>query len=308
MFQRLSLCVLCTALILSLQSRSQAQFTYTFYPNDATINNTVITDFAIVGYAGGSYDESDFSRHFTSPSSPTIQVVVGADVSSEMDIFNNSLVHVSGGSVGAIVPYDNSILTISGGNCSFVLGEDHSIIHMLGGAVDDLEGQGKQINFSGGTVGTLVANVNTDYLGNSLGSCIVNVTGGNITGETDAFNDGILNIYGGQFGGDVYARFGGTVNIFGHDLRANLLDSNFNSTYSLYSLSGVLDNGVVLNDKSLYIENDGVTYGHSSFQIINATPEPGSLALLLGSSAFGASVLMNRRKRKRMSCKAFTKR
>lgn len=295
--QAVALGFLIAPLILSVSPKAHAQFTYTYYPTDAPLNSMVSTDFAIVGFAGGSYDENDFSRHFTSPSSPTIQVVAGADVSSEMDLFNNSLVYLSGGSVAAIVPYDNSTLTISSGNSSYVLGEDHSSINILGGTVDDLEGQGKQINVSGGTLGTLVANVNTDFQGNSLGSCFVNVTGGSITGEANALNAGVLNLYGGLFGGDLRAAEGGTINIYGSGLVASLLNPNYTNGYSLYSLSGTLEDGTVLTNKNLRIRNDGVTYGHSSFHLVNAVPEPSSLALLLGLGASGVSLLRSRRKR-----------
>jgi len=302
--QRLSLCVLCTTLILSLQSRSHAQFTYTFYPTDTTINSIVETDLAIVGFAGGSYDDN-FNPNFTSPTSPTVNIVAGADISGgsnhgvgEMDIFNHSTVNVSGGNVYTITSQNSSTLNLlPGSTIGVALSFEQSVVNMNGGDVADLEGQGKQINVGGGTVGTLVANTNTDLFGTTLGSCLVNVTGGNITSEADAYNDGILNLYGGQFDGNLFARFGGTINVFGHDLRATLVNPNFNNTYSLYSLSGFLDNGTVLNDNSLFIENDGVTYGHSSFQLVNATPEPGSIALLLAFGACSVPVLIRKRTR-----------
>jgi len=288
-------CLLCATLSLSALSGAQAQFTYTFFDQDTTINNDVTTDFAIVGFSGGSYDENDLSRHFTGPSSPTVQVVAGGSISNEMDIFNNSHVHVSGGSAGGIFPYDNSVLTISGGSASFVLSQEHSVINMMGGNVDDLEGQGKQINVSGGTMGTLVANVTTDYQGNPLGSCIVNVTGGTVTGDINAFNDGILNLYGGVFGGALRAAEGGTLNIYGSGLVASLLNSNAANGYSVYALSGTLDDGTVLANADLKVRNDGVTYGHSSFTLVNATPEPGAYTLMLGLGVSGVGLWRRRR-------------
>jgi hypothetical protein len=298
--------LLCAVLSLSALSGAHAQFTYTFYPNDATINTAVNTDFAIVGFAGGSYDENDFSRHFTGPSSPTVQVVAGANILNEMDIFNSSVVHVSGGVVSGLFPYDNSTLNIFGGSAGFVLNNDAATINVTGGAVDDLEGQGKQINVSGGTMGTLVANGSTDYLGNPLGSCIVNITGGTVTGDISAFNEGILNFYGGTFGGTLRAAEGGTINIYGSGLVSSLLNPNAGNGYSLYALSGMLEDGTVLTHADLRVRNDGVTYGHSSFNLINATPEPGGLALLLGSGACSISVLRIRRKRRMKSLQAFT--
>lgn len=290
---------LTTALIaglsLSVLTSAHAQFTYTYYPNDTVINNTVSTDFAIVGYSGGSYND-DFSRNFTGPSSPTVHVVAGANV-NEIDAFNNSTVSVTGGNVGAIAPQDNTVLNIhSGANVGFVLGFDSAVINMHGGHVDDLEGQGHQINVNGGTMGALVANVDSDFLGNFLGSCIVNVRGGEITGDTSAFNDGILNIYGGKLGSVLRAAEGGTINIFGNDLTATLFDSNFGNGYSLYSLTGTLEDGNSLDNTILRVRNDGVTYGHSSFHLIPAVPELGACAPLLGLGVIGVTLLKHRRK------------
>lgn len=294
--QQLCTGLLCAALSLSVLTEAHAQFNYTFYPNDATINNAVTPDFAIVGYAGGSYD-NNFNPNFTSPSSPTIQVVAGADVSSEIDIFNHSVVNVSGGNVAGILPFDNSTLNITGGSSGFALNEDAAIINMNGGSVDDLEGQGQQVNVSGGTIGTLVSNVNTDFFGNSLGSCLVNVTGGTVTGDISAFNDGILNLYGGVFGGTLRAAEGGTINIYGSGLVTSLLNPNYGNGYTLYALSGILEDGTVLTNANLRVRNDGVTYGHSSFHLVNAVPEPGAYALLLGVGVSGVSLLRRRYKR-----------
>ena len=64
---------LATVALLAFATTAHAQFTYTYYPNDTTINSDVTTDFAIVGYASGSYDDS-FNPNFSSPSSPTLQI------------------------------------------------------------------------------------------------------------------------------------------------------------------------------------------------------------------------------------------
>ena len=86
-------CLIGAALSLGLLPEARAQtFTYTYYPDNATVNSAISTDYAIVGYAGGYYDENDFSRHFTSPSSPTVQIAVGANIINEIDAFNHSMV------------------------------------------------------------------------------------------------------------------------------------------------------------------------------------------------------------------------
>lgn len=78
-FQPLLTCLLGTVFSLTLLSKAHAQFTYTYFPNDTTINGPVTTtDLAIVGYSGGSYDDN-FNPAFNGPSSPTIQVVSGAN-------------------------------------------------------------------------------------------------------------------------------------------------------------------------------------------------------------------------------------
>lgn len=274
-------------------TNAQAQFTYTYYSADTTIDGEVDTTFAIVGYGGGGYDENTFERQFTSPSSPTVQVVDGADVLNEVDMFNHSVVNLQGGNVTFAFAFDDSTLNISGGTSLFVLGQERSVIHMSGGSVDDLEGQGKRIDVSGGSVGTLVANGATDYLGNSIGACVVNLTGGTIGGEVDAYNDGILNIRGGNLGSDLRAAEGGTINIYGSGLAASLVSSNSGNGYSLYTLSGMLEDGTALDGNNLYVRNDGVTYGHSSFNLINSTvPDPATCAAL----GFGVLALLRRRR------------
>ncbi len=284
---------LIAGLSLNVLSSAQAQFTYTFFPNNATVNSGVSTDFAIVGYVSGSYND-DFTRNFSGPSSPTIDVVDGADI-PDMEIFHQSNVRVSGGTVSAIL-YDNSTIHITGGSTPFILGFDHSFINMKSGSANDLEGQGRGINVSGGTINNLVANVDSDPFGNSFGSCIVNVFGGDIN-ESSAYNDGILNLYGGKLGSVLRAAEGGTINIYGNDLVATLFNPSFGNGYSLYSLSGTLEDGNTLNNTILRVRNDGVTYGHSSFNLIDV-PEPGVSALLLGTSISGAGLIIRRRIRK----------
>ena len=287
---------LATLCALSMTSSARAQFTYTYYPTDTAINSDVTTDFAIVGFSGGSYND-DFTLNFTGASSPIVEVASRANVTGEIDSFNHSVVNMTGGSVVFFFPVGNSILNIKGGNIDSVLNEDAGVVNVTGGTVSDLEGQGKTINVSGGTIGTLVANVNTSRLGATLGSCIVNVAGGEVTGEVDSYNEGILNLRGGNLDGDLYARFGGTINLYGSNLIAPLIDAGNRGKFSLYSLSGVLEDGTVLKNKNLFIENDGVTYGHSSFTLINAVPEPGAIALLLGVGVSGVGLLMRRRRK-----------
>ena len=288
---------LCAAFSLSVLPEAHAQFTYTFFPNDATIASAIDTDFNFVGFAGGSYDD-DFNRNFFPPSSPTVNVIDGASIPNGLDINNSSIVNITGGSLGFTVANDHSRVNVSGGSTSFLLAVDNATVDMTQGSVDDLELQGYRGTVRGGTVITkLVANSQSSMFGDVLGSCIVDVTGGNIAGELDAYNSGILNLYGGQLGGDLYAAHGGTINIFGVGLTTSLLDAHVNNRYSLYSLSGTLSDGAPLNNKNLYILNDGVTYGHSSFNLVpTAVPEPGNVALVL-TGAITTTALSLRRRR-----------
>ncbi len=289
----------CAALSLSFLPGAHAQFTYTFFPTNSTINSDIGTDFATVGFSGGSYDDN-FNRHFTGPSSPTINVIGGSNDVVEMDIFHYSKVNLIGGSVGFMVAYDHSNVNISGGSTSFLLSFDQSTVNMTGGSIDELDGQGKKVTVSGGTITSqLAANSKTDYMGNSLGSSIVDVYGGNLEGKIAAYNDGILNLFGGSLDGDIYAEFGGTVNFYGNGLTASLIDSKYNNYFSLYSLSGTLADGTVLTDKNFQVLNDGVAYGHATFNLINsaAVPEPGSTAFLLTSIITSGRLLAMRRRK-----------
>ena len=76
-------------------------------------------------------------------------------------------------------------------------------------------------------------------------------------------------------------------------LRASLVDTNgsgYGYTYSTYSLSGSLKDGTLLNKTPLYIQNGT----GAKFVIINSVPEPSSIASLVGTITFGASVFRKR--------------
>lgn len=275
-----------TLVLTALTPLAHAQSTYTFYPNNTTINSDVTTDYAIIGYAGGSYN-ADGTRNFTGASSPTVGIGNGATLIGETDVFNQSVVNVTGGDIGFLVSNDGATVNLSGGNVGFVLSFDHTVFNMTGGHVSDLEGQGQAIHISGGTVDTLVANVQSSPLGDVLGSDVVDITGGSF-GQTDAQNLGVLNVRGGTFADRILAAFGGTVNIYGTGLSATLLDPNFTglgSSYSRYALSGTLGDGSVLTNHDLLIRNDRPGDGSfqpSSFNLISTAtaPEPGSWAFL----------------------------
>ncbi len=311
-----------TLVLTALAPLAHAQSTYTFYPEDTTVDSALTTDYAIVGYAGGSYDASG-NPQFVSPSLPTVNFGSGADLSAtELDIFNQSSVNIYGGNQPGISTHDNSKLNVYGGTQSFFVGFDHSAVNLAGGSFDfmllfdytqvnmsggyvsDLEGQAQSVTISGGTVDQLVANAQSSGLtGDILGSSIVDVSGGDI-GQASAYNLGILNVRGGIYADRIIAAFGGTVNVYGTDLSATLLDPNFTgigSSYSRYALSGTLGDGSVLTNHDLLIRNDQPgdgSVGPSSFNLISTAtaPEPGSRALLWTGLLPVAAVFLQRRR------------
>ncbi len=61
----------------------------------------------------------------------------------------------------------------------------------------------------------------------------------------------------------------------------------------------MLADGTLLNNKNLFVMNDGVAYGHSSFNLLSsaAVPEPGSVALLLTGATTTYLLVLRRRKK-----------
>jgi len=276
---RLGFAMLVGAALIPATARAQP-FTYTYFPSNAVINTPVSTDFAIVGFSGGQYNEATFAREFTGASSPTVTIADGADI-PDAEIFNSSIVNITGGTA-SILAYDDSTIHIQGGVTFFALGLDNTVINMYSGRVSDLEGQGRRVNVYGGIVGALVANTNSSFAGDTLGSCVVDVFGGTFEAGSDvtAFNDGILNLRGGLIQSDfLRAAEGGTLNIFGTNLVAQLINPTGDNGYSIYTLSGLLADGSSINGVEMRIRNDGVTYGHSTFNLINV-PAPGAAAIL----------------------------
>jgi len=101
--------------LFSLASVANAQ-TYTFFPNDATINTVVNTNYAIVGYASGT------NGNFQTPSSPTVNIVTGSGISGDVFAYNSSIINMSGGNVnGYLAARNNSVINMSGGNVGITL-------------------------------------------------------------------------------------------------------------------------------------------------------------------------------------------
>jgi hypothetical protein len=282
------------AVLVSSAGSALAQpFTYTYYPATTTIGTPVTTDFAIIGFSGGQYNPDTFEREFTGPSSPTVQIGTGADI-PDAEIFNNSIVNITGGT-SIPITYDQSRLNVYGGLVTSTLGLDSSVINVYGGAVQNLDGQCQHVNILGGALGTVSANSQTAYTGDNLGSCTVDIMGGVFDSgrQINAFNDGILNLYGGTVANLAFLRAaeGGTLNIYGTNLAAQLINSSDPNGYSIYTLAGLLTDGSSIDGVQLKVRNDGVTYGHSTFNLITV-PAPSGASVL---AAWG--VLARRRRR-----------
>lgn len=270
----------------SIAAPALGQFTYSYFPNNTTINTAFSTDFQVIGFSGGQYNPDTLAREFSGPSSPTVTIADGA-VIPDAEIFNSSIVNATGGAWTAVT-YDNSTLNVLGGvngNGASVLAFESSTVNVHAGLMFGVYGQNQRTNIFGGSIRELESNVNTDFLGNSLGSCITEVTGGTFLagGYIAALNAGILNLRGGLIQSDyIAAAEGGTLNIYGTNLVAQLINPNSPNGSSIYRLNGFLADGSPLNNIEMRIRNDGVTYGTSRFNLITV-PTPASLcAIALG--------------------------
>ncbi len=316
----------CAALCLCTLAKAHAQFTYAFFPNDITVNYAVTpTDFAIVGYAGGSF------VNFLAPSSPTVNVVSGGSIKTELDVFNSSTVNISGGSVGKIGGFnlnalDSSTINVSGGVVINVEAVDNSTVTFSGGMVNALSALvNAKLFVTGGTILydlTAIGHSVTNISGGSFGSgsavladSIVNFSGGSFGGGISASDNSTTNVSGGSFGSRLFANDNSTIKVSGGTFQqsdninffdfttggftiigTNLIaisvgaDPLYGGTN--YDLSGTLADGT---DLSGYILN---VHPGSAFKLQNAStvPEPGDLALLFGFCLTGIGVLIRNKK------------
>ncbi len=136
--------------------------------------------------------------------------------------------------------------------------------------------------------------INDDvYIGDGMHAPTVNlVAGSSVLYTLQVSGNSTVNISGGTVGSNIFFNDDSIANFFGTGFTSNLLarDDGFN----LYTISGTLSDGTVLNGKQF------VTSGNGSFAfkapVAAATPEPGSVALLVGMGVTGAGVLRRRRK------------
>ena len=173
----------------------------------------------------------------------------------------------SGSVISSLYAYNSSAVNITDGNAPYLAAYDRSIV-----------------NFSGGVGGYITA----------FNSSLVYVRGGRLDHNLIATNNSVINLSGGNVNGVLSVEGNGAMNIMGSNLAALLVNPNFGSNASLYTLSGVLADGTPLNNKTL----DVINGTGASFRLFNtaAVPEPSSLTLFVGLITFSAGVLRKRRK------------
>ena len=135
--------------------------------------------------------------------------------------------------------------------------------------------------------------INSDLnVGDGTHSPTVNlVAGSSVNGLVGVYGNSTLNISGGTIVAGIFPQDNSVINFFGTGLSSNFL-FDLGDGDNAYTISGTLSDGTVLRDKQL------VTSGAATFTLNNAaaTPEPGSIALLVGMGVTGFGVLRRRRK------------
>ena len=263
------LCALAALALLVVAPFAKAQGI--FLPNDITLDATnpiVPPSPAITGYA--NFDDYINGVNRTSP---TISIVTGADV-WELQVNNSSIINMSGGSVGSgdffgrLRPFDTSTVNISGGT-----------------VVIDLDVQNAStVNFSGGTIGDDII---------SHDDTTINMSGGFVSQDLLINGNSTFNLSGGMVGNDVFVQDSSLLNVFGTGLSSDLIDPNFEGFYSEYTLSGSLHDNTLLAARIIFVQNGSgarFTLNNSA----SAVPEPGVVALLIGTAFGGGSLLLRR--------------
>ena len=121
------------------------------------------------------------------------------------------------------------------------------------------------------------------------------VAGGQVSGGVYLYNSSTFNYRGGTITlNRITASSNGVINFFGSGLTAET-QGNDPTFGDYYGVSGTLTDGTQLNNAQVYLSDN------ATFKLNNAaaaTPEPGSVALLVGMGVAGVGVLRRRNRRK----------
>ncbi len=120
--------------VLALASSAKAQYATYYFPLDATINYTLGASTnggsAIVGY-----DNDTDVNNQTNGTSPTVYIEAGAFIAGYVDVYNDSELIMTGGSVQqGIYGVNNSIDDFTGGVDINYTAEGNSITNFMGGS------------------------------------------------------------------------------------------------------------------------------------------------------------------------------
>lgn len=261
-------------LLASVPARAQED---AFFPNDATLDaSNPVSGRTFVGYA--NFDDY---LNFNNPRNPTLTMLPGASVGTDMQLFNASILDMRGGLIGAdfgsLLAYDQSTTNMSGG----VVGQQVTLQHEA------------RFNFSGGLVGDDVTSVDNSVL---------NITGGRIGHSLLINEQSSAFIAGGIVTADIFVQDASLLTIAGPDLISTLTDPDFQDFYSVYTLSGHLADGTELSGRTVLVQN-----GTGARLVVSASALPEPATLLLIGSGIGVGWGMRRQRSsglRRQSAKA----
>jgi len=221
-----------------------------FFPNDATVDFTINGE-TYVGYANNADRIAG-----TNGTSPTVNVVNGADLGRSLSSYNSSVINMSGGilsstSAAFLIAIDNSTINLSGGTVGTgtsgqAEARNNSTLNITGGAVNrNVVGSNNgRVNVSGGAIGggfNMTGSSTLDFSGGTAAffgganNAAVNATlrGGTITGNVTANGTSMVQLSGTSVGGNVTAAFTSMVDILGGTING-IVNANASSIVDIF--------------------------------------------------------------------------
>ena len=226
--------------------------------------------------------------------------VVGGVVNGSISTGKDTLVNISGGTVGDVFQSSTGTgkITISGGSTRYVAPRNELL--MTGGSLITLDTfGGARVRVEGGSVtqmwlfgGPPISPTSVVIAGGTIGTIdyrssgnIVTILGGSVGQIWGA--GGSANIYGGAFGPDALINFRSNAtrfDIFGENLSFSggslgTFTDQFGRSYNgvWWNVAGTLNSGDLLNTR--YFERAGSLDGPASL-VFNVIPAPGTLLVM----------------------------